>query len=547
MKNMADIQNPQTINNGNQIDLSSYSKAFIDAVKSIKRKSFPAEATALTVSQTVSFFAILYEKVRNAVEFREEHLIRRAAIERILKRKLLMNPDGHGEGENLVRELLWARYLPNASLTDNEIEQIQTIINNYLYLKKQAVAGRPTSERINLSKFIADFLTCEIEEQLNPEDSQKKAAFLHFFYQVLKNKILIKNIQDLQKDTYFYIACENAYVKNDSPYIKYHLFRLSYQPILGLGQSQIESLSGSFSKIVRSIEKTINNPFHQRLVKFARRQTAPFSILFTIINRYPAEIESIITTKAELWKKVDFICREKYQETKQKLQRAAVRSIIYIFLTKMVFVLMLEYPLSRFFYKETGYEPLIINALFPPFLMGLIISLVAIPSEKNTKKIFFRIINILNKDPSFETSKTLVISRVKTKRPLLIFGFTIFYLLTFGITFTLIYLGLDYLKFNLISKGIFIFFLSVVSFFGYRIRQTAKEYQLEEKDSFFSPIIDFFFMPILSVGKFLSSSIAKINIFILIFDFLIEAPFKLIFEIVEEWINFVKARKEEIV
>jgi len=77
--------------------------------------------------------------------------------------------------------------------------------------------------------------------------------------------------------------------------------------------------------------------------------------------------------------------------------------------------------------------------------------------------------------------------------------------------------------------------------------EISKEYKLEEKESFFSPFVDFFFMPILSIGKFLSSEISKINILIFFFDFILEAPFKLIFEIFEEWISFVKHKKEEIV
>ena len=75
----------------------------------------------------------------------------------------------------------------------------------------------------------------------------------------------------------------------------------------------------------------------------------------------------------------------------------------------------------------------------------------------------------------------------------------------------------------------------------------TKELRLEEKASILAPIGDFFFMPMLSLGKFFSSEIAKLNFFIFIFDFIIEAPFKLIFEVVEEWISFVKKRKEEII
>src|SRR5688572_17968529 len=92
------------------IELSHYTKAFLKNFLAIKPKLPPDEVSRIDVSQTVSFFALAYERVRNAVEYRESHLIRRAAIERILKRRLSLNPQGEGEAENLVRELLWARY-----------------------------------------------------------------------------------------------------------------------------------------------------------------------------------------------------------------------------------------------------------------------------------------------------------------------------------------------------------------------------------------------------------------------------------------------------
>ena len=78
------------------------------------------------------------------------------------------------------------------------------------------------------------------------------------------------------------------------------------------------------------------------------------------------------------------------------------------------------------------------------------------------------------------------------------------------------------------------------------MKSVINEYKLVEKENVLSPVIDFFFMPMLSIGKFLSTEVARFNFFILLFDFIIEAPFKLIIEVVEEWISFVKARKEEI-
>ncbi|MEO6509279.1 MAG: hypothetical protein ABIO02_04960, partial [Patescibacteria group bacterium] len=144
------------------------------------------------------------------------------------------------------------------------------------------------------------------------------------------------------------------------------------------------------------------------------------------------------------------------------------------------------------------------------------------------------------------TKVAYISNRKKTKKPYLVFGFTVFYSMTFLITLYLIYLALSYLNFNLISKIIFIFFVSVISFFSYRIKSVVNEYKLEEKEGVLTPIVDFFFIPIVSIGKFLSSEVARFNFFTVIFDFFIEAPFKMLIQVVEEWISFVRARKEEI-
>ena len=64
--------------------------------------------------------------------------------------------------------------------------------------------------------------------------------------------------------------------------------------------------------------------------------------------------------------------------------------------------------------------------------------------------------------------------------------------------------------------------------------------------SFSYALVDFFSLPILRVGQWLSTSISRINIFIFIFDFIIEAPFKLFLNVLEEWFAFMKEKKEEL-
>jgi hypothetical protein len=92
-----------------------------------------------------------------------------------------------------------------------------------------------------------------------------------------------------------------------------------------------------------------------------------------------------------------------------------------------------------------------------------------------------------------------------------------------------------------------LFFLALVSFFSIRIRKNAKELIiLEPKENIFSFITDFFYVPIVSAGKWLSENFSKINVFVFILDFIIEAPFKVFVTITEEWTTYVRERKDEI-
>ncbi len=529
-----------------KIVLSPYTKALFENLKKNKRKPLPDESSRISVSQTVSFFAIAYEKLRNAVEYRENHLIRRAAIERILKRRLALNPGGEGEAENLIRELLWARYFPNESLGTVDISNTQEIINKYLTLRSLLLVGQTEQNKKDYSQFLFDLMTCEIEESLSPYEARQSSLFTFYIYQVLKDKVKIENVDDEQKNTYFYVALEKGFNKSDSPYLRYHLFTLSKERISLLSEEQIKKLVSGLPDLFRKINSLIRNPNTEKLRRFIKKQIPPFKLFFDLFKAKGLETEEILQDKNILWTHIEQIAREKYAQTGARLRNLAIKAIIYIFITKAIFALILEYPLSIYFYNQAHIFSLIINTIFPPALMFIFIGLTRVPGGDNTKRLFQRIKNIVDADKSFEKTISFISKRTRVRRPLLIFSFTIFYAMTFFITFTLLYELLSLLNFNLVSQAVFVFFVSLVTFFAYRIMQIAKEYQLKEKEGFFQPFGDFFFMPILSVGRILSRGIAKLNFFGAFFDFLIEAPFKFLIEVVEEWISFVRSKREEI-
>lgn len=208
----------------------------------------------------------------------------------------------------------------------------------------------------------------------------------------------------------------------------------------------------------------------------------------------------------------------------------------------MVLAFIVEMPYD-YLTKNTNYLSLIVNTIFPPTLMFAVTSAIHIPGEENTLKILAKIKEYLYQG---NINKTVLEITVPSRKPLLTMFFTFVYFFTYLVMFGgTIYL-LRQLHFNIVSQGIFLFFLSIVSFFGYRVRRLTKDYEYAERERAFGPIIDFLFLPILKVGQWLSRELSQINVLIFVFDFIIEAPFKAFFYVIEEWISFVKIKREEI-
>ena len=88
-------------------------------VDSFEHHDAPGHGRKISVNPVVAKVASWYEKLRNAMEYREEEVMLRAATERILRRLLLLGGNAKTTAEPLVRELIWARYLENNSVSSS--------------------------------------------------------------------------------------------------------------------------------------------------------------------------------------------------------------------------------------------------------------------------------------------------------------------------------------------------------------------------------------------------------------------------------------------
>jgi hypothetical protein len=493
------------------------------------------------VSRAVSVLAVVFEKIRNAVEFRAEHLIRRAAIERILKRRVLLNGAAGPIADNLVTELLWAKYIDSSFIDEDKIAEITLIIDKYLVIKQAISAGHAAIPW----DYVLGVASSEIEESIVP--AKKRQALLYFFYQANRPKILLPGIDEQQTNLITLVASERSYMQSDDALISYHLTTLLLPEWTNNSKEAGPKTVSQFLDAANTIRRSLIHPMTAPVFRFLRRQVPPFLLLRDFFADVGAEAQSFIEDPKKLDEKLTAIAITRYNETGHKVRRAMVRSFIYIFLTKMVFAFALEAPYDIYIMKKLAPIPLIINTLFPPVMLFLVAGLFSVPGADNTRRLVDRIHKLLYHFDDIAKEKDTFTERQKDRRPVLTAAFSFFYLATFAITFGLINIALNALHFSIPSKIIFVFFVALVSFFAYRIRVSAKEYEMIERQGFLEPLMDFFLMPVLQAGQFLSREIARLNIFIFIFDFILEAPLKVIFEMVEEWIRFVRTKKEEIV
>ena len=192
------------------------------------------------------------------------------------------------------------------------------------------------------------------------------------------------------------------------------------------------------------------------------------------------------------------------------------------------------------------YLPLAINVVVPPVMMYLFGLTIRAPGTANTERILSRLKSIV-----YEQGKTnkALFSLLRVKRGSLLGSFfALIYFILFTFVFGGITLLLLSLNFTIPGIGIFFAFLSLVLLFGFRVRFTAQELKItSESENFLSYIFSNLTLPFLRTGMYLSKGLARINVFTVILDFLIEAPLKTIIEVFEEWTGFMREKREEIV
>jgi len=509
----------------------------------------------IKVSDLISKMAFYYEKIRNAVDYEEEHLLRKNAIERVLKRQILI------EGalaikelrsveiaKHLLVELIRAGYLPNNKIPEVKIREIGAIVDRYLTLRKEIAKLHKTNKEVSeVVKWTIAIAASEIEENLGRKKST--LASVDYMFKILNEKVKLPEGSEYDKDKeiQIYIGIYRNLLKFDKEMLGHILMKYYISDWHEANSDRILEIAKDIFKIKGAIEAQIDHPLVGQINRIIKRYTIFFTVLSDIIEEDPVNsYETARQNPNAFTAKVKKACEKRYKQIKAKLWRSAVRSIIYIFITKSVFAVIIEVPATQWFGEELNALSLIINVSFPAVLLFLIILFTKLPGDDNTSRIIEGINELVYKEKEHKDS--FILRKPVKRGPALSFVFGLIFSITFFVSFGAVIWGLDQIGFSWVSIIIFLFFLAFVSFFSSRIRKTAHELQLAEpKENIFGFLSDVFYIPIVSAGKWMSEKFDKVNVFVFILDFIIEAPFKIFVEIAEEWTKYVKERKDEIV
>ena len=487
--------------------------------------------------------AMLYEKIRTALEYQEEHSIFKNAIARIINRKYTLNPTitPKNLALDLISELEWANYLNNETLSKEDYAGIEKIFTRYLTILKYTKSWHFNT--LKVKRNIVNWLACEIDEFLNPDS--KKELLIKFAYSILKDNINLKGtrITDEDNEIQIKLTIFSLLFKPDLASIQYWIIKKTTPNWSDFSPEEAKHFGSCVDINLNKINKVVRYRYKNNFQKVIKRNIATFILIRELLQNnesngtyYQNKPDSLHDTLMEIYDKM-------LLSAKEKIWRGTFRALIFIFITKISLAFILEIPIDRFFSVEIRYLSLVVNISFPPLLMLIAGTFIRTPASKNKRIVSESVDSLIFEGKISDKSYPLVQKTEGSLTSIFNFLYGVFSILILAGTVRL----LVYLHFSIISIVLFFFFVSAVSFFSFRIRNIALELVMKPgRDDNLTFILEFLFIPFVRIGKFISDKFADTNPFILALDFLIEAPLKIIMKILDSWFKFLRTKREEI-
>ncbi len=490
------------------------------------------------VEETGESMARLYEKVRNLIEYKDDHLIKRHAIGRILKRNLLIESRQQNFTDQFLNELVMTGYLERKLIGVELKKQAEEIIAKYQKAIR-LVSG------YEAKKWLVAIGSCEIEEALFPNPA--RYALSRAMYQTVRDRIKFSGrVSEKEKDIQIFIAVLRSLSKVDNVSLNYNLAKLFMPQWFQSGLAEDKKLEKlkNLPRVLQSIRAEVASPLSEKVGFALRKHAVYFNMLYEAAMNNFSKLKKMFANPEALKFAVQLAADEVYDREMRKFWRRVKRSLVFLVLTKIFLAVAVEYPYDLYFAGNVNLSPILINLLFPPLYLLVLSATVKRPSESNSALIAKGVEEIAYGKEEKPVAE-IRLKDLETSSDKILY---LFFLLTFGISFGVATWALLLLRFNWVGILIFLFLFSVVSFFSALVRQPVRELLIaREKEGMVGMIIDTFSIPFVRIGKWMSINFSRVNLLIFAFDILIEAPFKVFVRFVQQWAGFIRRKREEMI
>lgn len=514
--------------------LNKQAKKFVTALSAAQRYR---DYTITTDSATETYHVVgvgrtismLYEQVRNAAEYSEDHLLLQRAIRRFYTR-LFITGDRQQlseSGAELVTELTLAGYLANDSVSLAKIDVLTKKAAEY-YAAYTGIKKPPQVVQAWTINVLA------IEAHATLTDYLVRETFEQFVFEHFKEAIdthsLYGGAPPKDYELLLFIAVHRSLFKSDDATIRWALLRR----FDGRPERQ-----AAYVRLNETIDGLLTSKSNKRLQQMVNREGAVFRILWRTIETNE-DAAKVLEKPGIFLQLFESTVHAAYEDTEERMNRGVIRSILFLLISKAIIGVVIEVPYDLWVHGQIEWLPLAVNLALPPLYMLLLRLTLIMPGSVNTRALVSRADQLLygKKQERYEAAKT-------SRQYGGIFN-AIYALLIIGI-FGLVSWLLTLIGFTVVHLIIFFVFFCTASFLGFRLSRNIRELETVESGvNGVAMVRDFIYLPFAIVGQKLSQGYAKFNVITMILDMVIELPLKAGLGALRRWGSFITSKKDEL-
>jgi hypothetical protein len=516
--------------------------------------------TPIHVDEIASRLAKFYELIRKVVDWKEDNALRRSAIERILKRLLFTKLSGFsfiGEveagrlAEAVTFDLIRGGHLPNDEVPQERVEVLKSALGKYIYLLEHtSLSGSdPTviKRRVNFFTFIVELAACETEEILtNP---LRETGLIYTMTAAMNERIRLLPNDAMSADEKFvqvFIAVCRTLFDLDDAFITYHLLAFQFSDWQNPSPSQTELINREILSIWDQSEEILKHPLAKQFYGFCERIDTVFVLLGDLLDEYkekPEELLSIAQNRELLTNHIEKYYDARYTTLKRRLFSLAVFSTLSVFLSNWFTFYIVEVPLAKLFYEGFNWLTAFIDFLVPTAVMFFLVSIIRPPGNDNKKRVVKAVYSFVYTREKYDYYE---VNARKRRRRLIDLVIGIVYLAIRLAVFAGIAYVFYFFRLPITSVIFDTLTIALTVYASVTIRNKSKELSVNERLSLWEFFLDMISVPVAKIGSILAAKWKEYNVVAFLFNFIIETPFAVILDVIEQWSNFLKERRAEL-